>query len=110
LIFCGYFLKGKFTYHGEQYDAAAAPGGAVYDKCREEIAKALKLNVPCNAKNCTFDGVWNGGGGAGLDNLYAASSFYYLAADVCSNKFQHIGTLNLNVCIVTITELVSFSL
>ncbi|KAG2556627.1 hypothetical protein PVAP13_8NG089200 [Panicum virgatum] len=74
----------KYTYHGEQYEAAAAPEGAVYDKCREEIAEALKLNAPCKAKNCTFDGVWNGGGGAGQDNLYAyaTSGFYYLAAHV----------------------------
>ncbi|WVZ53397.1 hypothetical protein U9M48_004344 [Paspalum notatum var. saurae] len=75
-------FSGMYTYHGEQYDATAAPQGAVHDKCREEIAKALKLNAPCKTKNCTFDGVWNGGGGTGQDNLYATSAFYYLAANV----------------------------
>jgi apyrase len=74
--------EGKYSYHGEEYDATAAPGGAVYYKCRQEIAKALKLNAPCKTKNCTFDGVWNGGGGAGQDTIYAASAFYYLAANV----------------------------
>ena len=44
--------------------------------------KALNLNAPCKTKNCTFDGVWNGGGGAGQNNLYAASSFHYLASHV----------------------------
>ncbi|GJN07122.1 hypothetical protein PR202_ga24921 [Eleusine coracana subsp. coracana] len=73
---------GNYTYHGEQYDATAAPEGAVYEKCREEIINALNLNVPCKTKSCTFNGVWNGGGGAGQDNLYLASSFYFLASQV----------------------------
>jgi apyrase len=77
-----FFCKGKYTYHGEQYDATARPEGAVYEKCRDEITTALKLNAPCKSKNCTFDGVWNGGGGAGQNNLYVTSSFYYLATEV----------------------------
>ncbi|XP_039824159.1 probable apyrase 3 isoform X3 [Panicum virgatum] len=73
---------GKYTYNGKQYDATARPEGAVYEKCREEITNALKLNAPCHTKNCTFDGVWNEGGGAGQSNIYATSSFYYLASHV----------------------------
>lgn len=76
------FCEGKYTYNGHQYDATARPEGAVYEKCREEITNALKLNAPCHTKNCTFDGVWNGGGGAGQSNIYATSSFYYLASHV----------------------------
>ncbi|TVU50667.1 hypothetical protein EJB05_02046, partial [Eragrostis curvula] len=75
-------FSGNYTYNGEQYDATAAQEGAVYEKCREEIISALNLNAPCKTKSCTFNGVWNGGGGAGQDNLYLTSSFYFLATQV----------------------------
>ena len=74
--------EGKYTYNGEQYDAIAPPQGAVYEKCREDVTKALKLNAPCETKNCTFNGVWSGGGGAGLSDLYITTSFYYTASQV----------------------------
>ncbi|WVZ53400.1 hypothetical protein U9M48_004346, partial [Paspalum notatum var. saurae] len=75
-------FSGKYTYNGQQYNATARPEGAVYEKCREEIIKALNLNAPCKTKNCTFGGVWNGGDGAGQNNLYVTTSFYYLASHV----------------------------
>ncbi|KAJ1275187.1 hypothetical protein BS78_05G117100 [Paspalum vaginatum] len=75
-------FSGKYTYNGRQHNATARPEGAVYEKCWEEIIKALNLNAPCKTKNCTFGGVWNGGDGAGQNNLYVTTSFYYLASHV----------------------------
>uniref|UniRef100_A0A0D3HHN0 Uncharacterized protein n=1 Tax=Oryza barthii TaxID=65489 RepID=A0A0D3HHN0_9ORYZ len=75
-------IKGKFTYNGEQYEATAAPEGADYHKCRQDVVKALNLDSPCETKNCSFNGVWNGGGGVGQDEIYVTSSFYYIASGI----------------------------
>ncbi|XP_020168728.1 probable apyrase 3 [Aegilops tauschii subsp. strangulata] len=73
---------GKYTYNGDKYDAVASPTGAADDKCRDDVTKALKLSAPCEANNCTFNGAGNGGGGAGQADLYASSSFCYMASRV----------------------------
>jgi hypothetical protein len=84
-LFCFGKKKGNYTYNGQQHDATASSEGAEYGKCREEVAKALNLSAPCVISCsgcCTFNGVWSGGGGPGLDTLYLASSFHFLAAQV----------------------------
>ncbi|PNY04739.1 Nod factor binding lectin-nucleotide phosphohydrolase [Trifolium pratense] len=70
-------------FNGEKYTAFASPSGANFDKCKNIILnKVLKVNAPCPYSNCTFGGIWSGGGGSGQKNLFAASAFHYLTEDV----------------------------
>ncbi|KAG4938232.1 hypothetical protein AAZX31_16G040700 [Glycine max] len=75
-ILAGY--NGTYTYSGVKYKALASTSGSNFDKCREVALKALKVNEPCPHQNCTFGGIWNGGGGSGQKVLYVTTSFYYL--------------------------------
>ncbi|KAL3523182.1 hypothetical protein ACH5RR_016016 [Cinchona calisaya] len=77
-----YGYHGYYTYNGVVYRALALPSGSNMKKCRAFVLKALKINAPCKHKNCTFNGVWNGGSGAGQKNLYVASFFYDIASEV----------------------------
>ncbi|CAI8613581.1 unnamed protein product [Vicia faba] len=70
-----------YTYSGEEFKATAPASGANFNRCKNTIRKALKLNYPCPYENCTFSGIWNGGGGNGQKNLFASSSFFYLPED-----------------------------
>nr|BAB87197.1 ATP diphosphohydrolase [Pisum sativum] len=74
-------FNGIYTYSGEEFKATAYTSGANFNKCKNTIRKALKLNYPCPYQNCTFGGIWNGGGGNGQKNLFASSSFFYLPED-----------------------------
>ncbi|KAF7801952.1 apyrase 2 [Senna tora] len=74
-------FHGSYKYGDVEYKASALPTGSSFTQCRNIVLKALKVNASCAHKNCTFGGIWNGGGGAGQKNLYLASSFYYLATE-----------------------------
>nr|BAD13524.1 apyrase [Vicia faba] len=74
-------FNGIYTYSGEEVKATAYTSWAQFNKCKNTIRKALKLNYPCPYQNCTFGGIWNGGGGNGQKNLFASSSFFYLPED-----------------------------
>ncbi|KAI3823320.1 hypothetical protein L1987_04755 [Smallanthus sonchifolius] len=80
-ILVGY--NGVYSYGGIDYKVSAPSSGSSMNKCREQALKVLKVNdSTCPYKKCTFDGVWNGGGGDGQKNMFVASYFYDRAAQV----------------------------
>ncbi|KAE9599621.1 putative apyrase [Lupinus albus] len=62
-------FEGTYTYGGVDYEASASPAGSNLKECREIVLKALNVNASCPYKNCTFNGIWSGGGGSGQKNL-----------------------------------------
>ncbi|KAL3616639.1 hypothetical protein CASFOL_039033 [Castilleja foliolosa] len=72
---------GTYEYSGIVYTVKAPASGTSMRRCRALTRKTLKVEAPCSHKNCSFNGVWNGGGGDGIDNLYVASFFYDTAAE-----------------------------
>ncbi|XP_075521891.1 apyrase 2-like [Primulina tabacum] len=79
-ILAGY--NGSYKYGREVFKASALPSGSSLDKCRENAIHALKVNESsCTHMKCTFGGIWNGGGGDGMKNLFVASFFFDRAAE-----------------------------
>ncbi|MED6213833.1 hypothetical protein PIB30_097255 [Stylosanthes scabra] len=75
-------FDGTYAYSGDEYRAYAPSSGSSFDKCRQIVREALKLEAPCSYnKDCTFGGIWSGGGGSGQKNLYVATSFFYMASE-----------------------------
>nr|KYP63745.1 Nucleoside-triphosphatase [Cajanus cajan] len=75
-------FDGTFKYSGVEYEVYPPISGPSYEKCREIVLKALKVDEPCSHQNCTFGGIWDGGRGSGQRTIYATSSFFYLSRDV----------------------------
>ncbi|KAG6393941.1 hypothetical protein SASPL_144516 [Salvia splendens] len=73
--------ESTYDYNGEVYTAKPPRSGTNLRRCRALSRKVLKIDAPCPRSNCTFDGVWSGGGGDGFSNLYIASYFYDTAAE-----------------------------
>ncbi|XLU61708.1 hypothetical protein S245_020917 [Arachis hypogaea] len=74
-------FDGTYAYSGNEYRAYAPSSGSSFEKCRHIVRKVLKLEAPCPYnKECTFGGIWSGGGGNGQKNLYVATSFFYIAS------------------------------
>ncbi|XP_054801654.1 nucleoside-triphosphatase-like [Prosopis cineraria] len=72
-------FNGTYEYEDVEYRASAPANGSSFSECRNTVLKLFDFNTTCAHKNCTFGGVWNGGGGPGQKQLYLATSFYYLA-------------------------------
>ncbi|PON31867.1 Nucleoside phosphatase [Parasponia andersonii] len=84
--------NGSYVYNGITYNATASSSGSSIDECKKVADKALRISDTCTYLNCTFDGVWNGGGGVGESNLYVGSFFFDKAAQVgFVNSSDHIA-------------------
>ncbi|CAN4078513.1 unnamed protein product [Withania somnifera] len=77
-----YLYRNMGKNYSVAYKAAAQQHGPRIRRCKTIIRKALQLDAPCNHKNCSFAGVWNGGCGAGTKNLHVSSFFYDFASAV----------------------------
>lgn len=95
---------GTYTYDGKEYKASASQSGSSFARCRKVILEALKINESCGYNECSFDGIWSGGGGAGQRNLYVSSLFFDKAAQVnptppslefSSWNFKHLSLKNI---------------
>ncbi|KAJ4821918.1 hypothetical protein Tsubulata_017068, partial [Turnera subulata] len=74
--------EGTYTYGDTVYKVSASPSGPNLKRCREAILEVLNVDETCAYDNCTFNGVWNGGGGNGQKNLYLGSLFYDKPAQI----------------------------
>ncbi|XP_020232452.1 apyrase 2 [Cajanus cajan] len=75
-------FDGSYNYGGKSFKASSSPSGASLNECKSIAHKALKVNgSTCTHMKCTFDGIWNGGGGDGQKNLFVASFFFDRAAE-----------------------------
>uniref|UniRef100_A0A368UGU5 Apyrase n=1 Tax=Glycine max TaxID=3847 RepID=A0A368UGU5_SOYBN len=72
-------FDGYYVYGGVQYKAKAPPSGSSFSQCQNVVVEALHVNATCSYKDCTFGGIWNGGGGAGENNFFIASFFFEVA-------------------------------
>ncbi|KAK4399570.1 Apyrase [Sesamum angolense] len=73
--------QGTYEYSDVVYKVSPPVSGTSIRRCRLLTRKVLGLDAPCFHRNCSFNGVWNGGGGDGRKNLYIASFFYDTAAE-----------------------------
>ncbi|KAL0398078.1 UNVERIFIED_CONTAM: Apyrase [Sesamum radiatum] len=72
----------QMAYAITEAAAAAAPPAADGEDpyVSDKVALGTKYHLYAH-RNCSFNGVWNGGGGDGRKNLYVASFFYDTAAE-----------------------------
>ncbi|MCO5588027.1 hypothetical protein L7F22_041981 [Adiantum nelumboides] len=69
-------FKGEYIYGSEQFAAEGSASGADFRKCQKLLVKALNKDHACEHMQCTFGGIWSGGGGDGQNKLFVASFFF----------------------------------
>ncbi|KAH7432828.1 hypothetical protein KP509_07G042000 [Ceratopteris richardii] len=80
-------FKGEYMYGSDTFKAVGSSSGANFRSCKKLLVKALKKDDACEHMQCTFGGIWNGGGGDGQNKLFVASFFFDRAfqADIIDN-------------------------
>ncbi|KAF3667059.1 Apyrase [Capsicum annuum] len=74
--------EGFYSYGGVDYKVQAPKKGNSLRRCRNLVKQALRTKAKCINEDCTFNGVWNGGGGDGQKTIHASSFFYDIGAQV----------------------------
>ncbi|PHT33015.1 Apyrase [Capsicum baccatum] len=74
--------EGFYSYGGVDYKVQAPKKGNSWRRCRNLVKQALRTKAKCINEECTFNGVWNGGGGDGQKTIHASSFFYDIGAQV----------------------------
>ncbi|KAL3685070.1 hypothetical protein R1sor_003092 [Riccia sorocarpa] len=65
-----------YKYGSESWRFVASPSGVNVRQCKKLVLEALRKDDACSSLQCTFGGVWNGGGGDGRKKLLVASFFF----------------------------------
>ncbi len=74
---------GRYAYGGESVIAKSQTEGADVTQCLGTMALEMRLDEPCGvASQCSFDGVWSGGGGPGAKENFVSSYLVDMAGDV----------------------------
>lgn len=68
--------EGEYKYGSEKFTAAGSASGADFHKCQNLLVEVLNKDHACEHMQCTFGGIWSGGGGDGQKKLFVASFFF----------------------------------
>lgn len=75
-------FDGKYEYGRKVHKAVAQNSGSSFKSCIDVTTDALNLKKECTFEKCSFNGIWNGGGGVGVKEVFVASYFFDRASQL----------------------------